>query len=238
MSLKLLTFSILFMTGASLSAAELLLKPFALTYAVLDNGKEIGEAKVELKKLKNKRFSYSSTSVGTAGLAALLGGKITEKSELEWTGIELRPVSFTYEQHFALRTRKQNGSFDWAANTATGSNKDKRWSQSLKGRTINRQLVDLFVAQSVASGEAQIQFDVLDRGDIRHWRFKVDGPEELITRAGTFSTIRVLRIRESEDGRETRMWFAPSLGNIPVRVSHTEKDGRGLSLDLKVKPKG
>ena len=57
MSLKLLTFSILFMTGASLSAAELLLKPFALTYAVLDNGKEIGEAKVELKKLKNPKIN-------------------------------------------------------------------------------------------------------------------------------------------------------------------------------------
>lgn len=219
------------------AATELKLKPYTLTYAIIDNKKEIGEAKVQLKAITDKRFEYTSNSAGTSGLAALLGGKIDEKTELEWTGTMLRPVAFTYAQQFALRTRTQNGRFDWIQKKASGENKDKPWTQPLKRRTVNRQLVDLTVAEAIANGEDDIGFDVIDRGDIRSWRFKRDGEEEITTRAGSFQAIRVLRIRESADGRETKMWFAPSLGYVPIRVEHTEKDGRGLSLDLKIKPK-
>jgi len=224
--------------AAPVHSAEFLVMPFEITYAVLDNGREIGEAKVALKEGENGRFIYTSNSTGTAGLAALLGGKIDERTELEWTGSELRPISFTYAQNFALRTRTQDGSFDWVAKRASGQNKNKPWSRELPAHTINRQMVDLVVAQATASGASEIKFDVLDRGDVRSWRFKRDGEENLETRAGTFPAVRVLRVRESADGRETRMWFAPSLGHIPIRVEHTEKDGRGLALDLKIKPKG
>jgi hypothetical protein len=219
----------------ALAADELKLKPFELTYAVLDDNKPIGEAEVALKATP-QGYRYTSNSTGTEGLAAMLGGKIIEGTDLEFADGALRPLSFTYEQSFALRTRKQNGRFDWAAKRATGEHKDKPWTQALSGPTVNRQLVDLTVAQAIANGATELEFDVLDRGELRHWRFKVDGEESIDTRAGRFDTIRVVRLRESADGRETRMWFAPALNYVPVRVAHTEKDGRGLALDLKVKP--
>jgi len=58
------------------AATELKLKPYTLTYAIIDNKKEIGEAKVQLKAITDKRFEYTSNSAGTSGLAALLGGML------------------------------------------------------------------------------------------------------------------------------------------------------------------
>jgi hypothetical protein len=51
----------------------------------------------------------------------------------------------------------------------------------------------------------------------------VVGKETLELPAGTFETVKILRLRENKK-RETLVWCAPALNYLPVRIWQREKD--------------
>ena len=45
-------------------------------------------------------------------------------------------------------------------------------------------------------------------------------------------TVRVERIRESSDGKRTRIWFAKNRGYLPVLIQELDRDGDDIEMRI------
>ena len=68
-------------------------KPFHADYTVSRNGKEMGKATLDLRNAGND-WEFLSQTHGTAGMAAMLGVDMQEKSTFTWNAN--KPECLTY----------------------------------------------------------------------------------------------------------------------------------------------
>lgn len=81
--------------------------------------------------------------------------------------------------------------------------------------------------------QKQLNYPVIARNRIKNYEFKVSGKETLKTEVGELQTLIVDRLRKG-DGRTTRIWVAPDLNYLIVRLEQSEsKDNASYKLEIK-----
>lgn len=163
----------------------------------------------------------------TVGLAdIILRGRINE-----WTRFTLTEDGqvIPQEYHYRLRARGGNNEFRrlffYPEEGRVSSHGDDRWEKEIAGETMDELLSQLRLLLAVRAGETSMSFSVVDEdGEVDAYDFEVVGSEVIDTGEGRYETVRVDRVGGSEK-RRTRMWFAPDLGYLPIRIQH-ERVGR------------
>ena len=79
---------------------------------------------------------------------------------------------------------------------------------------------------------AELEYLVTDGGEPKPYVIRVGDLEELDLPNGRRSAIRLTRIYDAGDPRETRVWLAPGLDFLLVRLEIVDDDGRMLRLEL------
>lgn len=219
-----------------LNAGAAELRPIRLEYDLLDGKKIIGEATMNVER-KGERWLLISESVGTRGLAAMLGGAIRERTEAEIVDGVLRPLSYHYKTSFALRERVQEGAFDYQTGHVRGHYRDDQFDLEVPADVTNRQLVNWRLMLAVQDGLTEVPLNVADRGRVSRWVFLVTGTETIEAAGRSIETVRLSRERKPDEKRETRVWLAPEIDHIPVQIEQIENDGRQLLLRLRSWPR-
>lgn len=173
-------------------------------------------------------ITFSAHSA-TAGLAALVRNvEEIESSTLRWHDGVLRPVHYRYQRTGDKRARVVEVALEWSEGVARGTGPAGPWEVPLTPGTFDELCYVLAVIDGLRAGKQQLSVPVVDGGTVESLQFQVRDHPRLDTRLGPLETVRVERLRD--DGRATSYWFAPSLGYLPVRILHEERDGWAVDV--------
>lgn len=204
-----------------LAQATSITTPFSAEYHVFRNGSKIGERTQALRKQDNG-YLYEA-QMHTTGLAAFLKpGNITERSYWLLKNDLVQPQRYEYfDSSDDSRTTKLL--FDWQNLRVTNHVGDTPWTMEILADTQDKYGYMLALMHDLQAGKASRDYTIADGGRLKTYRFKNLGQQLLDTTLGKLETIKLQRIRVGKTNRKVFIWFAPSLGYLPVKVERHKK---------------
>ena len=158
--------------------------------------------------------SRSMASTGQIGAEGLAPTKFSDRSRVE----------------VAAHFETEKGQISFSANTPT--------LPLVKG-TQDRVSVFLQLGGMLAGNPAgfpvgsSISLYTVGPRDADTWTFLVEAEETLRTPLGEFATVRLVRQPRREYDQKVEIWYAPSLGYLPVRNKITQQNGDFVDQQLK-----
>lgn len=202
-------------------------------YEVRRNGERLGEATVVLKALAGGRAEFTSSTVGSEGLAALTSATVDERSLLRWQDGAPETVAWNYRQKVAWKTRERSLAVDAAARRIEVRDKDKRYSPPYRAGVLDRHALTVALMQDLGAGRGgDLRYLVPDKDALEPWVFRVGASERVDTAMGAQRAVRVERIRSGDSGRSTTIWLGQDRGFVPLRVLQKEDDGETIEMRI------
>lgn len=206
---------------------------YSARYEVRRNGERIGEAIVALKPLGSGRAEFSTSVVGSEGLAALAAATVDERSTLRWREGTPETVSWNYRQKLAWKSRERSLAVDADGRRLDLRDRDKRYSPPYRAGVLDRHAVTVALMQDLAAGRSgDLRYFVPDKDDLQSWTFRTGASERMDTPMGAQRVLRVERVRESANGRSTTLWLGQDRNFIPLRILQTEPDGETVDMRI------
>ena len=211
--------------AASLSGAVRAgpLPDFSASYELRLGSLRIGTSTVSLENLPDGGYRYESRSTPTPLVAWLLRDKLHETSSGTLTGDGVRPDQYHYSRSGGKKEREDELVFDWQSMRVSNDVEGSRWEMDIPASTLDKLASQLGMMLALDQGKTDITFNIADDKKLKKYRFQVVGKETLELPAGTFETVKILKLRENKN-RETFVWCAPALNYLPVRIWQREKD--------------
>lgn len=207
------------------------LQPFVATYQVFHNGRELGEATMQVVHTDGPRWRVDLGMKGR-GLTRLTGLNLQQSTVFDSNGHDYRPLTQSTVKRSFLSSRKSTGLYDWSAHSA-------RWSGNVKeGRSgpvalqdgdMSGLLIDLAVIRDAEPGKT-LHYRFVDDGRVRDHVWMV-APETEGIRVGELSYDAMRANRLQDGGDETTIWVAAGVPT-PIRILQRE-DGED-STDLRL----
>lgn len=207
--------------------------PFFARFSLSTHGAKIGETEWSVKPLATGLYAYESRSNAAGILALISNEKIVERSEWRLENGMLRPINYSYQRSGGKKDRTIHVAFDWKNMQAKNTAKGQTWRMPVPDGTLDKLSYVLVLMGDLAAEKTDLQYLVADGGKLKTYRLRIEGTEQLETAIGTFDTVRIRRLRSSEE-RETLLWCARDLNYLPVKIEHKERDGTLLMRILAV----
>jgi len=153
---------------------------------------------------------------------------LVQTSWFELTGDGVRPHRYEASQG----TKAVRLAFDWDTHRAHGTDEDRPLELVLSARTLDVLAIQVEVMQDLKAGNLAPRFSIIDRDEVKEFLYTREGAARLHTALGDLDTIIVASQREGND-RILRMWFAPSLGYVPVQAERTR--GGKLEFSMRIR---
>lgn len=215
---KLIGLCLIILAQVIPSAAMSLPKETSSVFAVSRNGSNVGYIESRLKYL-GQTYEYSKFTQSTGLAKFLTKARVSEKSVGKFSGERLIPVSYSFDQ----KTRKKHITEQarFSGSRASGMYKGNAYSVPTPSDVLDRALLEVAVARDLALNLPRLQYNVMERGEIKQYTFARIGNERLDTSAGTFNTVK-LQVQRKNQSRKTTYWMAKELGYLPVKMQHEE----------------
>lgn len=168
---------------------------------------------------------------------AFLLGSAGQMSSGQITGDGLAPVRFADKRRteVAAHFERDKGKVTFSANTP-----DAPLLAGAQDRlSVIFQLVAMFAGEPQKYPPATtITLQIVGPREAEVWLFTVDGEETLNLAHGAMQAIKVSRNPRKEFDQKIEVWFAPSMGYLPVRLKLTQANGDFVDQKLRevVKP--
>ncbi|MBB5358930.1 hypothetical protein HDE76_002146 [Rhodanobacter sp. ANJX3] len=212
-------------TGNALAASP---QPFTAHYQVLSDGQPVGDATVKLSTAGNGEYSYSNSSKGTGGMAAMIGASSEETTRFRWQNDVPATLSYDYKLQSSFKSKQRHMSVDPASGKVTVDEGKGAGSYAAVPGMADRNSLPLAIGLALASGKRTVTVPVGVRQGVEQQQYKVTGTESVQVPAGTFKAEKVAR---SDDGsKRFDAWYVPQKYPVPVKI--TQADGGDLTLQL------
>jgi hypothetical protein len=215
--------------AASAVAADAALAPFAAHYQADWKTLNVGTSDLELKEdTEPGQYIYTWTITAHGVFRMVYRDDLIQKS---WFGIDadhVRPIKY----------RAVDGSssveldFDWDGGRVRGTSETKPVDLKLKEGTQDVMSIQVEVMQDLKRGNLPKTFQIIDKDQTKEFIYTDEGPAKIRTALGPLDTI-VVSSQRAGNSRILRMWFAPSLGFIPVQAERY-RDGK-LEFAMRIK---
>jgi hypothetical protein len=226
-----ITFSMLTLCVAGIAAAQAAPpKPMSATYAVVRDGKPIGDANYVLVANPDGTWTLRSQTHGSAGMARLLGLEVREESTFRWADDKPQGLHYDYKQDAAIKSKRREIDFDWRENQARVHDNGKNFAYAIPAGTIDRSTVAVALGQAIASGAHDAALPVAAKDHVEQQTFAIRGEEKINVPAGSFNAIRIER---TDTPGKARSWYAPSVTTLPLRVEQLQGDGSTIVMELR-----
>lgn len=195
------------------------------TYNFIKNGQLVGITTEHFVRTGSKYRLESETKA--AGVLALFSKQtilLLSRGTINKDG--LRPEHF---EHHPGKDESKNVSadFDWTTGTATlhrdGNTETKKIEPGLQDR-ISLMYQFMFMKKI----PQEIDLNMTNGKNIEQYRYKLVGAEKISTPAGTFNSLHLSRLPQTEDEDKVDLWLATSKNNFPVRIIFEEKNHQKL----------
>jgi len=122
--------------------------------------------------------------------------------------------------------------FDWDHRSASGQSEGKPVDFKLEPGTQDLASIQVQVMQDLKAGTLPGIFHIVDKDELKDFIYTREGTARIRTALGELDTVIVSSQSKGSD-RILRMWFAPSLGFIPVQAERTR--GGKLEFAMRIK---
>lgn len=221
--MRLCLLPLLLGSAAALAAEP---RPYTAQYRAEALGQSVGQAE---RKLSRDGRIWRLQLDSSASLL-LFASRRTETSELRRAGGGWQPLSYRYRDESMGKTKSGAQTFDWPGRTISGDKDGRPWSLALAGAAFDMASYQLQLAEDLAAGKDVLEYTVVHRGRLKHYRFARRGEESLDTPAGRLKTVRVEQLAEGKGEDATIIWFAPALDYVPARLER--RNGGDTQVEL------
>lgn len=159
--------------------------------------------------------------------------EITERSIFELVDGKIIPKQYDYLlSGFLIKDRHQSVTFDQTTGMLKEKYKKKKWEMKSPDNILDRLNYQLQLQVDVGSGKKNLDYDVIHKGKVRHYRFEVMGEEAIDTQLGKKRALVVQKIREGDKKRETKLWFDRTSPFALLKMIQTEPDGEYYEINI------
>jgi len=193
---------------------------------------KIGETRMQLERSQEDIYRYTSEAKASGFVSLFVKDIITEESIFRFKDEQFWPVSYQYRQQNSSKNRNESIAYDWTEGYAQVDYRGHESQPKLKPGTLDRFLLQLAITAHVQDGEIDRAYRILDNGRVKEYRLQSHGLETVVTPAGQYNALRVTRVDKDPD-KNLRMWLAPEIGYLPVKIEQEKSNEETLRLTLK-----
>lgn len=205
---------------------------FTASYNVVFRGFNAGTSSLELTRENGDRWRYVSRNHAHGLFRLALPGEIRQTSVLTIDGSGVRPLRYAADDGTESTTRDIRLEFDWSAGRVRGVAEQKSVDLPITARLQDGMSVQLALMRALSRGESPTGYALIDKDEIKEYRYDFEGRTRLQTAAGELEVVAWSSHR-SNSNRITRVWYAPSLGYLPVQAERRKGDTVEWSMRLK-----
>ena len=209
-------------------AADVAIAPFSAYYEAAWKSINVGTSDLELKQDGEPGHYLYTWTITARGIFRLYRAEVTQKSWLSLNEGHVRPQKYRAEDG----SSSVNLDFDWDSRRARGVSETKPVDLNLKDGTQDVMSIQVEVMLDLKSGSLPKTFQILDKDELKEFMYSQEGTAKIRTDLGELDTVIVASQRAGND-RILRMWFAPSLGFVPVQAERTR--GGKLEFAMRIK---
>jgi hypothetical protein len=212
--------SALSMTGtaaAQPAAAGGVPQPFSASYEVFWKGVNAASAGLELRRDGTDRYTYVSRNNARGMFRLAFPGEVNQTSQFTLEAGRPRPVSYRADDGTDDTRRDVSLTFDWAAMRVRGRAEDKPVDVALRPGAQDGMSVQIALMLDLQRGGSPDGFWLIDRNELKQYEYTGEGVARIATALGELDTV-IWSSRRPGSERVTRVWYAPSLGYLPVQA--------------------
>ena len=202
--------------------------PFSAQYLADWKGISIGTSEIRLESTEPGRYLYVWTITARGIFRLAYHDDVVQKSWVTTVGDHVRPDRYLGQEGSA--TVELN--FDWQNKRATGVSESKPVDIELKDGTQDVMSSQVEVMLDLKNGNLPKTFHIIDKDQLKEFDYTQDGTARIRTAIGELDTVIVTSQRVGNN-RVLRMWFAPSLGFVPVQAERS-RDGK-VEIAMRIK---
>jgi hypothetical protein len=204
------------------------LAPFSAQYTADWKTINVGTSDLELEADAEPGHYLYTWTITARGIFRLYRAEVTQKSWLSIDADHVHPEKYRADDGSSTASID----FDWNAKRAQGSFDNKPVDLTVKDDTQDVMSIQVEVMLDLKNGNLPKTFQILDNDEIKEFIYTREGTANIRTALGPLDTI-IVSSRRAGNNRILRMWFAPSLGFVPVQAERT-RDGK-LEFAMRIK---
>ena len=208
--------------------AEAAIAPFSARYVADWKSINVGTSDLELKPDTASGHYVYTWTITAHGIFRLYRAEVTQKSWLSINAGHVRPEKYRAEDG----SSSVNLDFDWEGRRARGISETKPVDLALSDGTQDVMSIQVEVMLDLKNGNLPKTFQILDKDELKEFAYSQEGTARLRTALGELDTV-IVASQRTGNNRILRMWFAPSLGFVPVQAERT-RDGK-LEFAMRIK---
>jgi hypothetical protein len=210
------------------SVADAGIAPFSARYQADWKSISVGTSDLELKQDTEPGHYLYTWTITARGIFRLYRDEVTQKSWLSVNADHVRPEQYRAEDG----SSSVNLDFDWDSGHVRGTSENKPVDLTLKDGTQDLLSIQVEVMLDLKKGNLPKTFQIIDKDRLKEFIYTQEGTANIRTALGKLDTV-IVESRQAGNNRILRMWFAPSLGFVPVQAERT-RDGK-LEFAMRIK---
>ena len=203
--------------------------PFSARYTADWKGISVGTSHIELQQDSAPgRYVYTWTITARGIFRLAYSDDLVQTSWLSINSDHARPEKYLGKQGSSSVALD----FDWPNKRATGESEGKPIDLKLKDGTQDVMSIQVEVMLDLKNGNLPKIFHIIDKDQLKEFNYNLEGSAKIKTAVGDLDTV-VVTSQQAGNNRILRMWFAPSLGYVPVQAERS-RNGK-LELAMKIR---
>jgi hypothetical protein len=212
--------------------ADATVATYTATYRVDYKGKDAGTAELSVRPLSDgDTYEFKSTIMAKGMLKLARPKPAVERSVFRVEAGGVRPLEFWYEDGSRSGEDNVHVVFDWDRGVATVSAADSRREMAVPKGALDRGSLQAARMRDLETTGVVRNYTIVDDDSVAEYEYTDDGTATIATKAGSHET-RVVTQQRAGSSRTTRVWFAPGMRFLPVRIEQTRDGEVHTALEL------
>jgi hypothetical protein len=214
------------------AASDMELAPFSVNFEVNFRGMNVGTASLELTRDNGGTWRYVSRNNARGIFRLAFPSEIRQTSVFTLINSEVRPLRYSADDGTEAKERDIQLRFDWSAGRVRGVAEKAQVDLPIEVGLQDGMSVQIALMQALARGETPAGFKLIDKDEIKDYVYSAEKSVRLRTPMGELDTV-VWSSHRPNSNRLTRVWYAPSLGYLPIQAERRKGDKLEWSMRLK-----
>jgi hypothetical protein len=203
--------------------------PFIAQYEAAWKGMTIGTSEIQLARgAELGTYMYVWTISARGFFRIAYRDDLVQKSWVTVVGDHVRPDKYFGKE--GSQTVELN--FDWHDKRATGVSETKPVDIKLPEGAQDVMSSQVEVMLDLKNGNLPKTFQIIDKDQLKEFNYTQEGTAKIRTALGQLDTV-IVTSQRTGNNRILRMWFAPSLGFVPVQAERS-RDGK-VEISMRIK---
>lgn len=213
-------------TGSSL--AEPVLKPFSAHYVGSWKGINVATSDISLQPAEGANHYTYVWKLEARGIFRMAYAPVTQTAWLSVENQHARAHRYLGEEGDASVSLN----FDWDKKRITGLSEKKPIDIAIENDAFDVNTIQVEVMLDLMHGSMPKTFQIIDKDQLKAFNYTMDGPARIRTEVGELDTLVVTSSRGGTS-RILRMWFAPSLGYMPIQAERSTNGKIEFAIRIK-----